>query len=74
MWKKVRDENYEEAKANALIKGRICVGADGRYDSPGHNAKYCTYVIQDLLTNRILETETIVVRSVMLRFSNDADL
>ena len=33
---------------------KLLVGGDGRCDSPGHTAKYCTYSLSDQKTNRIL--------------------
>ena len=39
----------------------LVVGGDGRHDSSGKCAVYCTYSIQDISTRKILNTEQIHV-------------
>jgi len=42
------------------------VAGDGRNDSPGHCAKYCTYSLMDLSRNAIVAIECIDVRQANL--------
>ena len=37
----------------------VVVSGDGRCDSPGKCAKFCTYTLMDASTNTILHTETL---------------
>lgn len=37
----------------------VVVSSDGRCDSPGKCAKFCTYTLMDASTNTILHTETV---------------
>ena len=39
----------------------LAIGSDGRADSPGHSAKYGSYGIIDLSTNKILHIELLQV-------------
>ena len=43
---------------------------DGKCDSPGKCAKYCTYSLMDHDTNKILHVETVDKREVRLQSSN----
>ena len=43
---------------------------DGRCDSPGKSAKYCTYSLMESETNKILHVETIDKREVNLKSPN----
>ena len=54
-----------EYKDNSLT---LC--GDGRCDSPGKSAKYCTYSLMDSETNKILHVETIDMREVNLKSPN----
>ena len=36
----------------------VLVGGDGRCDSPGSSAKYCTYTLMESETKLILHSET----------------
>ena len=40
---------------NAVEKGDIDLLGDGRFDSPGYNAKYCTYTVLDKNSGLILD-------------------
>ena len=46
------------------------MAADGRCDSPGNSAKYCTYSLMDYETNKILHVETVDKREVRLQSPN----
>ena len=39
----------------------LSIGGDGRADSPGHSAKYGSYGIIDLNTNKVLHIELVQV-------------
>ncbi|XP_075714768.1 uncharacterized protein LOC142750022 [Rhinoderma darwinii] len=53
-WQEEKNKNFEELKTTPL-----CVSGDGQCDSPGHNAKYCTYTILDSLSDKILDFEVV---------------
>ena len=40
------------------------MSGDGRNDSPGHSAQYCTYTLADMETKTILHLEIVDVREV----------
>ena len=56
-----------EAKQSALLTqcratgGPLIIGGDGRADSPGHSAKYGSYGILDLTTNKVIGMQLIQV-------------
>ena len=39
----------------------LVVCGDGRYDSPGFNAKYCTYTVMEATTSAILDFNVVQV-------------
>ena len=48
----------------------MILAADGRCDSPGKSAKYCTYCLMDHETNKILHVDTVDKREVRLQSPN----
>ena len=44
----------------------LTIGGDARMDSPGHSAKYGTYSIMDLESNKILDVQMIHVIEKLL--------
>ena len=50
-------------------KGVVLAG-DGRCDSPGSSAKFCTYSLLDIDCNKILHVESVDKREVSLQSSN----
>ena len=48
----------------------IILSGDGRCDSPGKSAKYCTYSLMDIDTGYILHSETVDKREVALQSPN----
>ena len=48
----------------------IILSGDGRYDSPGKSAKYCTYSFMDIETGYILHSESVDKREVALQSPN----
>ena len=51
---------------NCTSKGPIIIGGNGRADSPGHSAKYGSYGIIDLETNKVIHIELVQVRIITL--------
>lgn len=51
-------ENIAEARIGYLQHKGVLLG-DGRFDSPGKSAKYCTYSVQSPFTQKIIATSTI---------------
>ena len=33
----------------------LAIAGDGRYDSPGHSAEYCTYTVVDTESNQLID-------------------
>ena len=55
----------EQSKLLAQSKAQstpLSIGGDGRADSPGHSAKYGSYGIIDLHTNKVLHIELVQVK------------
>lgn len=50
----------------------LVLGGDGRTDSPGHSAKYGSYCMADLKTNKVLEIR--LVQSNEVKSSNHMEL
>ena len=50
--------NKERKRVISLIKSRdvIVLVGDGRCDSPGHSAKYCTYTFIETETGQVVDT------------------
>ena len=46
-------------------KGPITIGGGGRADSPGHSAKFGSYGIIDLETNKVIHIELVQVRIIV---------
>ena len=40
----------------------IVIGGDGRADSPGHSAKYGSYGVIDMSTNKVIHIELVQVK------------
>jgi hypothetical protein len=53
LWRSQRAQNIDELLSKDTTK--VWVGGDGQYDSPGHSAKYCTYTVMDILTDKIID-------------------
>lgn len=48
----------------------LILSGDGRCDSPGKSAKYCTYSVMDTGSGYILHTKTVDKREVALQSPN----
>ena len=44
-------------------KSPVAIGGDGRADSPGHSAKYGSYGIIDMRTNKVIHLELVQVKA-----------
>ncbi|XP_069138377.1 uncharacterized protein [Argopecten irradians] len=56
------DELWKEQQASLLshFEGRdVVLAGDGRMDSPGHSAQYCTYSLMELDSNKIMSIVTV---------------
>ena len=53
--------NSEQSTLLSKCKSPLSIGGDGRADSPGHTAKYGSYGIIDLHTNKVLHIELVQV-------------
>ena len=52
----------EQVGLLAALKGkRLALGGDGRHDSMGHSAKFCSYTTLELHTNKILDIQLVQV-------------
>ena len=58
-WKSMQKELWQERAGKEVI-----LSGDGRNDSPGHSAQYCTYTLADMETKTILHLEIVDVREV----------
>ena len=58
--------NVERKKMINILRSRnlIVLIGDGRCDSPGHNAKYCTYTFMESETGKVVDTIIIPVTEV----------
>ena len=50
--------------------GDVVVSGDGRCDSPGKSAKFCTYTLMEKSTNAIIHSETVDKREVHKKSPN----
>ena len=60
VWK----EQQVNLLANCPSEGPITIGGSGRADSPGHSAKFGSYEIIDLETNKVIHIELVQVRII----------
>ena len=56
---------WKRSQRSLLSKCRspVIIGGDGRADSPGHSAKYGSYGIIDMSTNKVLHIELVQVEN-----------
>ncbi|KAK3087395.1 hypothetical protein FSP39_005395 [Pinctada imbricata] len=45
VWRVYQSKYFQTMRSNNMS---ICIGGDGRCDTPGHSAKYCSYTILDV--------------------------
>lgn len=53
-----------------IKNNNVVLSGDGRCDSPGKGAKYCTYFIMEIDSRYILHAETVDKREVALQSQN----
>ena len=58
VWSQEQSRLLAQSKAQSTS---LSIGGDGRADSPGHSAKYGSYGIIDLNTNKVLHIELVQV-------------
>lgn len=58
-WEKNKSDSWKERAGNSLL-----LSSDGRNDSPGHCAQYCTYSFADMENKEILNMKIVDVREV----------
>ena len=63
----VLGENQSNLLSDCVSKGPLTVGGDGRVDSPGHSAKYGSYGIIDLSSNKVIYIELVQVSICLCR-------
>lgn len=51
----------QEAILNSLPSEGVRLSGDGRCDSPGYSAKYCTYSLMDMSSNKIVTSNVVQV-------------
>lgn len=57
VWKKCQQQLFAQ-----LTHRQLVLGGDARMDSPGHSAKYGSYSLMDLRTNKILDLQLVQVQ------------
>ncbi|XP_078365926.1 uncharacterized protein LOC144650142 [Oculina patagonica] len=60
-WKDQQEKVFDEIKLNE--SGAVLAG-DGRCDSPGHSAKYCTYTFLDTVSQKVVDFKVVSVTEV----------
>ena len=53
--------NHKQQQLLSACELPLIIGGDGRADSPGHSAKYGSYGVIDLCTNKVLHIELVQV-------------
>ena len=56
IWKLEQEKLFQHIR---LTGAKVILGGDGRCDSPGHNAKYCSYSVVDLKENKVLDMQLV---------------
>lgn len=66
LWPVVNNKylNQQREVLQSFRGERLVVAGDGRCDSPGHNAKYGTYSILEVTTNKIVDFSLVQVSEV----------
>ena len=58
------EEERERMVTEITEKNIVILAGDGRCDSPGHSAKYCTYTFLDAETGKVVDTTVVPVTEV----------
>ena len=59
MWKEQQAEVFSGLK---LKESAVVLAGDGRCDSLGHCAKYCTYTLLDVESQKVVDFKVVAVR------------
>ena len=62
--------NIQERLLNKYTSSDLVLSGDGRCDSPGKSAKFCTYSMMEATHNQILHFENVDKREVGLQSPN----
>ncbi|XP_071827646.1 uncharacterized protein [Apostichopus japonicus] len=57
-------QGMQQGILSAYGDQQVVLAGDGRCDSPGHSAQYCSYVFTDEATKKVLHVEVVDVREV----------
>ncbi|PIK60999.1 hypothetical protein BSL78_02050 [Apostichopus japonicus] len=57
-----RRRTHQSSLFESLKEQQLCVAGDGRTDSPGHCAQYCTYSFMDTSGSKILHVDVVDIR------------
>ena len=60
-WQQQQLEIFSELKAR---EDGVALAGDGRCDSPGHSAKYCTYTFLDVTSQKVIDFNVVSVSQV----------
>ena len=60
-WEQQQLEIFNDLKAR---EGGVALAGDGRCDSPGHCAKYCTYTLLDVESQKVVDFKVVSVSEV----------
>ena len=60
-WQQQQQEIFSELKDR---EGGAVLAGDGRCDSPGHSAKYCTYTFLDVRSQKVIDFNVVSVSQV----------
>ena len=60
-WKEQQLEVFFDLKCE---KSGVVLAGDGRCDSPGHCAEYCTYTLLDVESQRVVDFKVVAVTEV----------
>ena len=58
VWETKQSTLLDQCRATGVP---LTIGGDGRADSPGHSAKYGSYGIIDLVTNKVIHMQLVQV-------------
>lgn len=61
---------FQEELLSTYKKQKVKLAGDGRCDSPGCSAKFCTYTLMDIDSEKILHTVTVDKREVGIQSPN----
>lgn len=63
IWNEHQTTYIEETKEAGR---RICIGGDGRCDTPGHSAKFGSYSVMDLDKGKVIDVQLVQVTHILI--------